>query len=509
MAFHWIDATAFVAFVVAVIAISLFASREQRTAEGYFLAGRGLGWGLIGFSLLASNISTEHFVGMAGAGYGAAGLAIAAWEYAAAIALVAVAIWLLPVFLRLGIFTMPEFLEHRYGPAARSLMTFYLMTAYIGVLLASILYSGALALQTLFGVPLGAGIWAIGGVAGLYTVYGGLKAVVWSDLLQGATLLAGGAMVFFLGLSRVGGWTAFVEANRERLHLIQPADHPTMPWTVLLLGIWIPSFYYWGCNQFITQRTLAARSLAEGQRGILFAAGLKLLIPILVVLPGIMAYQLFRDRIAHGDQAYAVLISEIVPLGLRGILLAALFGAILSSLDSLLNSSATLYTMDVHRRFVRPDATTAQLVRTGRLATAVFVLLGCLVAPLPGKFEGVFFYMKMVMGFISPGIVTVFLGGLLLRRAPLRSAITVMLLGIPVYGAMLAFLPGWAFLNQMALTFLVLATVMVLLTAWRPLPEPARLPVLCHDIDLTPWRHTRWLGAFVVVIVVTIYAVFR
>jgi solute:Na+ symporter, SSS family len=506
--FNWIDGLAFLGFILAVIIISLRASRKQETAEGYFLAGRGLTWWLIGFSLLASNISTEHFVGMAGAGYGAAGLAIASWEYAAAIALVFVAIFLLPVFLRLGIFTMPEFLEHRYGAAARSLMAVYLMTAYIGVLLASILYSGALALQTIFGLPLVVGVWMIGLIAGIYTIYGGLKAVVWSDLLQGATLLLGGAMVFFLALSKVGGWNSFVEHNQDRLHLLPSADHPTMPWTVLLLGIWIPSFYYWGCNQFITQRTLAARSLAAGQRGILFAAWLKLLIPIIVVLPGIMAYQLYQDQITSGDQAYAVLISQIVPVGLRGILLAALFGAVLSSLDSLLNSSSTLFTMDFYRRFWRPDADTVQLVRTGRWATAVFVLLGCLVAPLPGQFEGVFFYMKMIMGFISPGIVTVFLVGFLFRRASLAAALTVMFLGIPVYGLLLWQLPDWAFLNQMAVTFLILAAVMGLMTLWKPLPAPVRFEPRA-TVDLTPCPYVKYWGAALIVVVLLIYIWFR
>jgi solute:Na+ symporter, SSS family len=502
--FNRIDFAAFFGFLAVVVIISLYASRRRETAEGYFLAGRELTWWLIGFSLLASNISTEHFIGMAGAGYGSAGLAIANWEFSAVVALVFIALFLLPVYLRLGIYTMPEFLEHRYGVEARSLMAFYMMSAYVVVLLASVLYSGAVGLQTIFGLSLRQGIWLMGILAGVYTVYGGLKAVVWSDLLQGAALLLGGLLVLVLGLREVGGVNEFLEHNQEKLRMIQPSDHPTIPWTALLLGIWIPSFFYWGCNQFITQRTLGARSLAAGQRGIIFAAFLKLLIPLIVVIPGIIAWQLYPHEIADGDQAYPVLLKQIVPVGLRGLLLAALFGAVMSSLDSLLNSASTIFTMDLYKRHWNKEADQKNLVRVGRLATGFFVILACLVAPLPAEFEGVFNYMKMIMGFISPGIVTVFLGGLLLRRAPLSAALTVMLLGIPVYGWLLLNWPGVAFLNKMAITFLILASVLALITLWNPLPAPVRFEKRTQ-IDLTPCPYVKWFGALLILLVVAFY----
>jgi solute:Na+ symporter, SSS family len=504
MLFNAIDLIAFVGFLVAVVGISLYASRKKETAEGYFLAGRGLSWWLIGFSLLASNISTEHFVGMAGAGFGQAGLAIAAWEFSAVVALVFVAIFFLPVFLRLGIYTMPEFLEHRYGAPARLLMACYMMAAYVGVMLAAVLYSGAVGLQTIFGLGLHQGVWLIGVLAGIYTVYGGLKAVVWSDLLQGATLVLGGFLVLFLGLREVGGMGEFLAHNHEKLHMIQPADHPTLPWTVLLLGIWIPSFFYWGCNQFITQRTLGARSLAAGQRGIMFAAGLKLLIPFIVVFPGIIAWQLYADEIKVGDQAYPVLLKHVVPVGLRGIMMAALFGAIMSSLDSLLNSASTIFTMDLYKRHLNPRADQARLVRIGRIATAAFVVLACLVAPLPARFEGVFTYMKMIMGFISPGIVTVFVFGLFFRRAPLSAALTVMVLGIPVYGVLLWKWPQGAFLNKMAITFLTLVAVMAVMTWLRPLAKPVIFQER-SQVDLTPCPSIKWIGAVLILLVIAFY----
>ncbi len=253
------DGIAFVSFLAFVVGVSLYASRREKDTKDYFLAGRHLTWWLIGFSLIASNISTEHFVGMAGAGFGEAGLAIASYEWIAAITLVVMALWLLPLFLRLGIYTMPEFLEHRYGRPARTLMAVYMMIAYIGVAIAAVLYSGALGLKTVFGLDLTTGIWLIGLLAGAYTIYGGLKAVVWSDLIQGSALLLGGLFVAILALNAVGGLESFLSQNGDKLHTILPADHPDIPWTAMLFGIWIPNFFYWGFNQFITQRTLGSK----------------------------------------------------------------------------------------------------------------------------------------------------------------------------------------------------------------------------------------------------------
>ena len=336
MALTFTDGIAFVGFLSIVFGVSLYASRKERDTKDYFLAGRNLTWWLIGFSLIASNISTEHFVGMAGAGFGEAGLAIASYEWIGAITLVVVALWLLPLFLKLGIYTMPEFLQYRYGPQARTLMAIYMMIAYIGVAIAAVLYSGALGLKTIFGLDLTIGIWLIGILAGAYTIYGGLKAVVWSDMIQGSALLIGGSVVAVLGLNAVGGLDLFLSENAEKLHTIMPADHPDIPWTAMLFGIWIPNFFYFGLNQFITQRTLGSKSLSHGQDGIIFAAFIKLIIPFIIVFPGIMAFQLYSDQITTGDQAYAILVQNLLPEGLRGIMFAALFGAVMSSLDSIL-----------------------------------------------------------------------------------------------------------------------------------------------------------------------------
>ncbi|MCK4343139.1 MAG: solute:sodium symporter family transporter [Phycisphaerae bacterium] len=502
-----LDGVAFVAFIAVVIGVSLYASRKEENSEDYFLAGRGLSWWLIGFSLIASNISTEHFVGMAGAGFGQAGLAIASYEWIAAITLVVVALFLLPLFLRVGIYTMPEFLEHRYGAGPRALMAIYMLVAYVGVAIAAVLYSGAIGLQAIFGFNLQAGIWLIGIMAGAYTIYGGLKAVVWSDLLQGGALLLGGATVTIIGLSRVGGLGEFMAQNAHKLHVGLPADHPDIPWTALLLGIWIPNFFYWGFNQFITQRTLGAKNLAQGQKGIVLAAFIKLLIPFIIVFPGIMALQLFGDEITDGDQAYPMLIKNILPAGLRGILFAALFGAVMSSLDSMLNSASTIFTMDLYKRHVNPRASAHRLLKVGRIATAVLVIVGCLVAPMPGRFEGVFEYIQKIWGFISPGIVTVFLFGLIFRRAPAAAAMVAMILGVPVYGLLLWLRPEIAFLNHMAITFAVLLAVMGAITLLKPLPVPVTFETT-SGIDLTPSRSAKWLGLAVTAVTLALYVYF-
>ena len=501
------DGLAFIGFLAMVIAVSLYASRKEKDTADYFLAGRNLSWWLIGFSLIASNISTEHFVGMAGAGFGEAGLAIASYEWIAAVTLVIMGLWLLPLFLKLGIFTMPEFLEHRYGPPARTLMAVYMMIAYVGVSIASVLYSGAIGLETIFGLELGKGIWLIGFLAGAYTIYGGLKAVVWSDLIQGAALLLGGILVTAIGLNAVGGLGTFLETNADKLHTILPADHPDIPWTAMLFGIWIPNFFYWGFNQFITQRTLGARSLAHGQNGIMFAAAIKLIIPFIIVFPGIIAFQLYAGEITNGDQAYAVLIKHLLPEGLRGIMFAALFGAVMSSLDSMLNSSSAIFTLDIYAKYFGHDSSPLQRVKIGRIATAVFVVLGCLVAPLPGKFEGVFKYIQMVWGFISPGIVAVFFFGIFNRRAPLAAAMWGMGLSIPVYGFLNWYFPKVAFLNHMAISFIIIIVVMMIITRLHPLSEPVQFEMK-NNIDLKPSPYAKKFGFVIIGLTILFYVIF-
>ncbi|MEX2401564.1 MAG: solute:sodium symporter family transporter [Rhodothermales bacterium] len=507
MALHWFDILTFCAFLALVIGVSLYASRGEDTDEDYFLAGRNLSWWLIGFSLIASNISTEHFVGMAGRGY-ELGLAIASYEWMAAVTLVLVAIFFLPKFLKSGIFTMPEYLEYRFDVGARSIMATFMMLAYIFVALASVLYAGAIALDSIFAIDLVTGIWLIGITAGVYTIYGGLSAVVWSDLMQGIALLLGGLLVTILGFQAMGGIEPFLEAADGKLSTVLPWNHNEMPWVAVFVGgLWIPNLFYWGLNQFITQRTLGARSLAEGQNGIFLAAGLKLLIPFIIVFPGIMAAELFPTQVAYADQAYPVMIREILPAGLSGIMFAALFGAVMSSLDSMLNSAATIFTVDLYKRHWRKeDARPKHYVTVGRVATAVLVVVGCLWAPIVGSAGSVFEYIQMFWGFISPGIVAAFLFGLFSPRTPPIAAKGAMILGIPIYGLLLWTLPDVAFLHHMMITFIVLAAYMGIMTAIRPMKEPKTLPV--SDLDLETAPHAWWIGTAIVIATALLYIIF-
>lgn len=577
------DGITFTAFIVVVVGISLYASRKEKTSEDYFLAGRRLTWWLIGFSLIASNISTEHFVGMAGQAFGRVGLAIASYEWMSAITLVIVAWWLLPKFLRVGIYTMPEYLEYRYDKTTRAIMATYLLMAYVIVFLSTVLYSGAKGLIGVFDFPqllvdhygmdegtatnwsTIAGIWGIGIIAAIYTIYGGLKAVVWSDFLQGGALLLGGAIVLYLGLKLSGGgtlvdgggvaggsilegWRGFTEANADKLHVVLPWNDPDVPWLAVFVGgLWIPNLFYWGLNQFITQRTLGARSLAEGQKGIYLACLFKLIIPFIIVMPGIMAFQIFGDEVLAkaggdidkgGELAYPHMIAQVMPPFLRGVMLAALAGAVMSSFNSGLNSASTIFTIDLYTRHLKKDATQKQQVTIGRVTTAGIVIVACLWAPMISRFQGVFRYIQEIWGFITPGIVAAFLVGLLVRRAPTAAGKTGLLLAPALYavcrvpkwimdatydkvpsdnGTLVTQVPegwlrwvhdfnSWAFLHHMAVVFIALAIVMVLITLVRPRTSLIEYPT--SRIDTTVHPQSYLLGTLVIAATVVLYIIF-
>ncbi len=479
-----LDYVVFGLFLLFVIGLSLWQSRRERVAEDYFLAGRGLSWWVIGLSLIASNISTEHFVGMAGQGYQqGVGMAIASYEWIAALSLILVAFFLLPRFLKAGLYTMPEFLEYRYNRWVRTLMSAIVLLFYVGITMATVLLLGAIPLEVIFGLPRSQGIWMIGVLAGAYTVYGGLKAVVWSDVVQAIALISGGIIVTVLSVQACGGWAEFKVLADGRLNAVLPADHPKYPWPAIFIGgMWIPNLYYWGLNQFITQRTLAAKSIREGQKGILFGASLKLIIPLIVVIPGIAAYVLYSDQIGGDmDSAYPVLIANLLPAGLSGLMLAALFGAVMSTLDSLLNSAATLLTMDFYKPFVRPKADARQLMKVGRWATFLLVLVACLWTPVLSSFKGgLYEFIQLYWGFVQPGIVAVFVLGIAWKRVSSSAAILGILINIPLYGFLLWRFPNIAFLHHMGICFLSIIALMSLWSLWKPAGEHKPIPSAEH-----------------------------
>jgi SSS family solute:Na+ symporter len=503
-----VDVIVFVAFYGLVLGVSLWKSRGRRTSEDYFLGGRTLPWWLIGVSIVAANISTEQFVGMAGQAAGNVGLAVAAWQLVGAVAIVIVAFTFLPRFLRAGIYTMPEYLEYRYSPATRTVMSVLTVVIYVTVTTTAVLYSGATALETIFGLRLPAALAVICGIAIAYVLWGGLLAAVWADLFQGSALLVGGLLTLGLGLRAVGGPAAFLHANADRLHMILPRSHPELPWTVLLAGMWIPNLYYCGLNQFITQRTLAARSLGQGQAGIVLAAALWLLVPLAIVMPGAVAHQLYGAQLQRPDQAYPMLVRELVPAGLRGFILAALAGAVISTLASVLNSASTLFTMDLYKRFLRRQAGQGELVAVGRVATVIALVLAAVLATSPFLEGGVFRFIQEFQGYVSPGIVAAFVFGFAVPKAPPLAGLAALVLSAPVYGLLAWFWPDVAYLHRMVATLGVLLAVMLAITLTRPLPEPRRLPVR-DAFDMRPSRPALAGGVAVVVAVIAFFWAFR
>lgn len=508
MTFTPLDVLVFIAFYGTVLTLSLFKSRNRRDAADYFLGGRQLSWWLIGVSIVAANISTEQFVGMAGQAAGSIGLAVSAWQLTGAIGIVVIAFSLLPRFLRAGIYTMPEYLEYRYSAVARAIMSSLTVVIYVLVTIAAVLYSGGAALETIFGLRLITAVAMLAGIALLYTVWGGLLAAVWADLLQGTALLVGGLVTLWLGFHAAGGATVFFRQNADKLHMFLPSDHPELPWTVLVGGMWIPIFYYCGLNQFIVQRVLAARSLKQGQLGLVFAAALWLLVPFGIVMPGIVAHQLYSDKLARLDQAYPTLIRELIPNGLRGFIFAALAGAVISTLASVLNSASTIFTMDIYQRHVRPDAEEHRLVTVGRVTTALFLALGSIVALSPMLQGGVFRFIQEFQGYVSPGILAAFLFGIVVQRAPSAAGIAALVLSAPIYGTLQWRLPSVPYLHRMLITFTLLLITMAAISWLRPLERPRKLPVRT-DIELHSSMLAKICGGLVVAAVVGFFIAFR
>jgi SSS family solute:Na+ symporter len=663
------DILIFVAFVVTVVTVGMVQSRSEKGSEDYFLAGRGLTWWLIGFSLIASNISTEQFVGMSGNAASHVGLAIASYEWMAAITLVVVAFGFLPFFLRAGIYTMPEFLEVRYSGTARTIMAVATILIYL-LLLGSVTYSGALTISTLaskagWSLSLGAGSLVIGLIAMAYVTAGGLKACAWADLIQGSALILGGAVIMWFAFDKLGTVTEaaavvsaqtgavtmqqlspdagslerFWDLNRTRMNMFLPSSDTILPWTALMLGLWIPNFYYWGLNQYITQRTLGSASLAQGQKGIVFAAFMKLIIPFVIVIPGIIAFNLYskdmrlearndtagslaryiaanpgtqfvdtataptdnqiaawqpgryllaiypdgaaigalkthnphvlpitRDafaRIQAGqytvfvtedhswaavntelaseiegfnqrvreaaraagtatitekliaykyDTALAQLLGNVLPqgVGVVGFVLAALLGAVVSSLAAMLNAASTIFAMDVFKKFVSPKATQTTVVRVGRVSVVVFAAVAVLLAPQlgnPAISNSIFTIIQEGQGFISPGILAVFTFGLVVRRAPAVCGTVGLLTNIAAYGLLKLFVPQIQFLNRMAVCFALCLLIMTAITMVRPLPQPVTFQ---HNttIALESSRGAKLGGLVVIAVTLLLYFVF-
>ncbi len=511
--FAGLDLIIFVSFFAVVIGLSVWKSRRAKdhveNSTDFFLAGRGLSWPLIGISIVAANISTEQMVGMAGQAAGSVGLAVSAWQLIGSVGIVLIAMTLLPRFLSAGIYTMPEFLEYRYNPGARAIMAVLTIVIYVLVLLTAVLYSGGVTLRAVAGMSLGQAVWLVGLIGAAYSTIGGLKAIAWADLVQGLALLIGGLLVFFIGLHAVGGWEKFATHNAGKLHMILPADHPDLPWTGIVSGMWIVIVYYCGLNQFIVQRNLAARTLRDGQLGMIFAGALWLIVPFAIVMPGLIAQQLYGDRLAKADEAFPTLVRDLIHPGVRGFIYAAIAGAVTSTLASMLNSASTIATMDVYQRLINRNASQTQLVWLGRGLTLLFVVGGCLLAPQldDPKFGGVFQFIQQFQGYIWPGVVAVFLFGILVETAPGSAGVAGLLAGPVIYHLFQTYAKGLHFLVQVTLTFSLVLAVMGLITFFAP-ARPKSLPVRA-DFCLKTDASVKITGAIVMALVILFFAIFR
>ncbi|HWQ52588.1 MAG TPA: sodium:solute symporter [Bryobacteraceae bacterium] len=418
----WIVLGAFFAGLAAII-LWVLRQKEEDTAD-YFLAGRDAGWLAVGASIFASNIGSEHLVGLAGAGF-ESGMAMAHWEMHAWIILILGWVFV-PFYARSRVFTMPEFLERRFTPGARWFLSLISLVSYILTKVAVTVYAGGVVFKTVLGIDSWMGIdffWisaiALVVVTGIFTVLGGMKAVLYTSVLQAPVLIIGSLVIVIVGLIKAGGWSEVELAVGANLRLIRPASDPNFPWTGVLLGSAIIGFWYWCTDQYIVQRTLSARNQREARRGAIFAAYQKLLPVLIFLVPGMIAYTLNKKGIIHvasADQAFPTLVSTLLPAGVKGVVVGGLLAALMSSLASLFNSSATLFTVDFYKKF-RPQSSEKHLVFVGRMATATVVLLGLAWIPVMKMVAGVLYeYLQQVQSLIAPPIAAVFLLGVFSKR---------------------------------------------------------------------------------------------
>jgi SSS family solute:Na+ symporter len=418
----WVVLGAFFGLLTAIIVWVL--KQKEEDTQDYFLAGRDAGWVAVGASIFASNIGSEHVVGLAGTGY-ESGMAMAHWEMHAWLILVLGWVFV-PFYARSRVFTMPEFLERRYTPGARTFLSVISLVSYVLTKVAVTVYAGGVVFKTVLGIDewMGIDFFWIGALSlviltGLFTVLGGMKAVLYTSILQAPVLIIGSVVIVFAGLAAVGGWGEVERICGDQVRLIRPADDPQFPWTGVLFGSAIIGFWYWCTDQYIVQRTLSAKNQTHARRGTIFAGYMKLLPVFIFLVPGMIAFAMNQKGIISlesADQAFPTLVSVLLPAGIKGLVVGGLVAALMSSLASLFNSSATLFTVDFYKKY-RPDSSERHLVRVGRMATAAVVLLGIAWIPLMRSIADVLYeYLQTVQSLIAPGIAAVFLLGVFSKR---------------------------------------------------------------------------------------------
>lgn len=529
-------AVSFVAFtaIVAIVAWWRTHNDDQETSTGYFLAGRSLSWFVVGGSLLLTNLSTEQLVGLNGGAY-QHGMIVMAWEVWSSLAIVAMAVIFLPRYLKSGITTIPEYLELRYGGTTRTLTSFIFLIAIVLNVLPFVLYSGAIFMIDVFGVAEITGFdsrmnlllitTSLALVGGCYAIFGGLKAVAVSDTVNGIGLVIGGLMIPILGLSFIGGGsvvqglTTITEAHPERLSSIGDNDS-NIPWSTLLTGMTLITTYYWCTNQGIVQRTFASKDLAEGQKGVLFAAVMKLAGPLYLVLPGIIAWHIAKTGMAvseaklpaDANNAYGFLVTNVLPDWARGFFAATIFGAILSSFNSFLNSSTTLFSLDLYKRLLKADATDKQCVNAGKVFGVVMIIVSIIMAMVyePLAKSQLFDLMKSLAAVVNVPLLAIIFVGFFSRYTTAGAANTALVTGMlfqSVFGIWqddTIFGHKLHWLHIAGINFLVMVAVMAVLTKLSPRAEPYEQKYSKH-VDITPWCLAKPIGIATVILITAMY----
>ncbi|MDB4289540.1 solute:sodium symporter family transporter [Flavobacteriaceae bacterium] len=542
----------FIGFTVLVAVISYLKTRktEDTSSDGYFLGGRSLTAGVIAGSLLLTNLSTEQIVGLNGSAY-QSGLSVMVWETLAAVAMVVTALFLLPKYLKGGLTTVPGFLAKRFDVTTKTLTSVLFLSGYVVVLLPVILYSGSLAISGMFNVPelLGVthtqSIWVcvfgIGIIGSIYAVYGGLKAVAISDSINAIGLLIGGILIPVFGLMMIGdgslldGLSILTTENPDKFKSMGGPTDP-VPFYTIFTGMMLVQLFYWGTNQQIIQRALGAKNLQEGQKGLLLASFIKILGPIIVVLPGLIAFHLFEGNLESADSAYPMLVNKVLPKAWVGFFAAVLFGAILSSFNSVLNSSVTLFGIDLYKQHINKQADEKTVVKYGKMFGIVLAIAAMFIAPLIANAGSLFAYLQEINGIYSIPILTIIVVGYLTKRVPAIAAKIGLVSGCLLYiisqffmqpyfienaletakksgtidEVALALVESQAyphFLDVMAILFVLNISIMLVIGKLKPRKEPY-VQEYTAQVDITPWKYVKQTGIIICAIVIGVYIYF-
>jgi SSS family solute:Na+ symporter len=532
-----IDIVVFAVYLVVVAIVGFMASRKEKKTDDYFLAGRNLVWWVIGGSMIAANISTHHFIGMSGRGY-EIGLAIASFEWIAAIALVLYGRFFLPYYLKSRITTMPEFLERRFDGKVRLVFAVISLIGYIVIELAVVLYTGSLAIHSIFGLPMATGLIILCVIGGGYTIYGGFKSVAYTDVIQVTVLILGGLTVTLLGLHKVGtlspehgasvigGMRTLLADSPDKFHMVRAWNDPELPWIgVFFGGMWLANIFYWGCNQFITQRTLAAKSVWHGQMGVVFAGFLKLLVPVLVVLPGIIAFRLYNPDtgilaaqcvLEKGDMAFPTLVKQLLPVGFTGLVMAGLMGCVMSHIASMLSASSSIITFDIYKSYVKKNATDADLIRFGRIITLIILVVATCIGFFLRDLSAIFIYIQKYWSIAYPSVCALFLAGFFYPRANAKGSLIAIIVG-PLFASLFMvaeaynIVPTIPFLTRAMIDFSVVVLIIWCFRTRGEVPASAIIdrtlpPDIAAELAAIPWYKS--FGFWSTILVLSVIALY-